>query len=89
MKILPGVRTGLMVTFSYLDADRSFGLWINDNLLATETVKSDERKREFYDKVFEIPSSLITEGQDTIVIRFASVIGSSNGIYGVLRTIKL
>lgn len=89
MKILPGVRTGLMVTFSYLDADRSFGLWVNDNLLATVIVKSDERKREFYDKVFEIPSSLIAEGQDTVVIRFASVIGSSNGIYGVLRTIKL
>ncbi|AOZ92650.1 glycoside hydrolase family 127 protein [Paenibacillus crassostreae] len=88
MKVLPGQRNGLLVTFSYLDADRSFGIWVNGHLLATETVLHHERKREFYDKVIEIPVSLIAEDQESIVVRFAPVMGGFNGVYGVLRTIK-
>ncbi|NIK68073.1 beta-L-arabinofuranosidase domain-containing protein [Paenibacillus sp. BK720] len=83
MKIQPGAS--LAVTFNRMHTNRSFDIYIDEQLLATEDFP-DAWKRSFYEKQFELPHAL-TAGKTYVTVKFIPN-GKINGIYGVLRTIK-
>lgn len=83
MKIQPGAA--LAVTFNRMHTNRSFDIYVDDKLLATEKFP-DVWKRSFYENLFELPHDL-TAGKSSVTVKFIPN-GKINGIYGVLRTIK-
>jgi uncharacterized protein len=87
MKVLPGVMNGLAVTYNSMFTNRSMEIWIDGKLLTTETFQM-EWKRAFYEKTYEIPADMIESGQKSVEVKFAPREGL-NGIYGILRSVKL
>ncbi|WP_261305247.1 glycoside hydrolase family 127 protein [Paenibacillus andongensis] len=87
LKVLPGQKNGLSVTFNQWLRDKSLEVWIDGKLLITET-SPNEGKRGFYEKIFEIPADMIASGRESFVVKFVPI-GGLNGIYGILRSLKL
>ncbi|KRF41868.1 beta-L-arabinofuranosidase domain-containing protein [Paenibacillus sp. Soil787] len=87
LKVSAGQKNGLSVTFLYGYKDISLEIWIDGKLLITET-SPNERIRGFYEKIIEIPADLIASDQESVVVKFVPI-GGLNGIYGILRSIKL
>ncbi|MEK5643382.1 MULTISPECIES: glycoside hydrolase family 127 protein [Paenibacillus] len=86
LKVDPEVKNGLSVTFSHGSRAGGVEIWVDGKQLATESVPL-ERKRAFYDKMFEIPAEM-TAGKAAVEVKF-SPIQNLNGIYGMLRSVKL
>jgi len=86
LKVHPETKNGLSVTFSYWSGIGSMEIWVDEILLATESFNS-ERRRAFYEKTFEIPAEL-TAGKQSVEMKFVPI-GALNGIYGILRSVKL
>ncbi|GAA0376323.1 glycoside hydrolase family 127 protein [Paenibacillus motobuensis] len=86
MNVLPGRKNALHVTFSRLYHGGAMEIWVDGQLLSTEHF-SQQPARNFYEKRFDLPSQCMPY-QDFVRIKFVSQ-GSINGVYGVLRTIKV
>lgn len=84
--VIPGAKNGLSVTFNYVHRNRSMEIWVDGKRLATESFPN-EWKRNFYEKTYEIPVDWSAD-QKTVEVKFVPT-GASNGIYGVLRSVKL
>ena len=83
MKVQPGAA--LAVTFNRIHTNRSYDIFIDGELLATE-IFTQEWKRMFYERIYVLPDPL-TAGKEAVTIKFVPR-QMENGIYGVLRTIK-
>jgi uncharacterized protein len=85
LRVQPGVKNGLLVTYGQYHRDRGMEVWVNGNLLATEILPG-LWKRGFIEQVYEIPGDWIAE-DGVARIKFVPT-GALNGIYGILRTVK-
>ncbi len=73
----------LSVTYSGDDADRSFDLFANDTLLATQELVA-EKRGEFVEKSYAIPAAVLgTAPEGHIIIKFVAKKGLAGGIYDV------
>ncbi|WP_438432665.1 beta-L-arabinofuranosidase domain-containing protein [Gorillibacterium sp. sgz500922] len=86
MSVEPGIRSGLSATFNSVHRNRSMEVWIDGNRLAIETFP-DEWKRNFFEKTYEIPLEW-TRDRKAVKVKFVPI-GAGNGLYGILRTVRL
>lgn len=76
----------LNCTYYSGDAGRKFDLYINDNLLKTVVINKEAGEKVFYVDTTEIPAEYLTEGSDTITVRFQSKSDYNSyvgGLYGI------
>lgn len=86
LKVNPETGNGLSVTFSHLSRAGSMEIWVDGKMFVTESFNT-ERKRAFYEKTFALPKEW-TAGKQSVEVKFVPI-GAMNGIYGILRSVKL
>ena len=73
----------LSVTYSGDDADRSFDLFTNDTLLATQELVA-EKRGEFVEKSYAIPAAVLASAPEgRIIVKFVARKGPAGGVYDV------
>lgn len=73
----------VMVTYSGDDAGRSFDIFANEVLIATQTL-TGEKRGDFVDKFYPLPSAVFEKARDgRVLIRFAAKKGLAGGVYEV------
>ncbi len=71
------------LTFSRLDAGRTFELLVNDRLIQTIVLGKDAAQ-EMYTQDYALPAELVRASRGTLVVRFVAHPGSvAGGVYGV------
>lgn len=73
----------LVVTYSGGDSGRTFGVYANGALLATEALQA-EKPGEFFERRYSIPAEVIVGAKSgQITIKFAAPTGVAGGVYDV------
>ncbi len=78
---LRGEKTAdLEVTYSGDDANRTFNIYVNDVLVATQTLKGDQRGR-FFEVRYPLPAAALADGK--VTVRFVGKETLAGGLYDV------
>jgi hypothetical protein len=73
----------LAVTYSGTDAGRTFDIFANDTLVATQQLVA-EKSGEFIEKKYSIPPAVLAAGKaGRVVIRFVAKQGLAGGLFDV------
>ena len=73
----------MRLTFSRLDAGRTFDLLINDRLIQTIVLGKDAAQ-EMYTLDYTLPAELVSASGGKLVVKFVARSGSvAGGVYGV------
>jgi DUF1680 family protein len=73
----------LSVMYSGDDAGRTFEIYANDELIATQELKA-EKPGAFIEKRYELPASVLASSQDEkVIIRFVATRWLAGGVYDV------
>ncbi len=86
LNIRDAKTANLVITYWGGDRDRSFDIFANDNLLATETLKG-EKPGEFFDKQYPIPEQVLSKSKDgKVVIKLVARQWVAGGIFDLKLT---
>ena len=73
----------LSVTYSGNDAGRSFDIFANDTLIATQELVA-EKPGEFVEKLYEIPAAVLASAPDgRVTIKFVAKVQLAGGVFDV------
>ena len=86
LKVDPTINNYLLVKYYSGDVGRTFNIYLDDSLLAEETLENPD-PNNFYDKKYLLPKELI-EGKSKVTIKFETRGASfAGGIFDILRIV--